>query len=121
VVIPKFIFDKVGFMDKIFHHDLGDVDYGLRTLKLNKKVLTSRVPIGSCDVNTICRVRLNNSTLKKRFKRLYSPLGSNPNINFYFKKKHIGVLKASFYYVFLIVLNIIPDKLNVFLFKQKYN
>ncbi|MDO3693629.1 glycosyltransferase family 2 protein [Wenyingzhuangia sp. chi5] len=120
VLIPRFVFEKIGFMDKVFHHDLGDVDYGLRAIKKGIQVMSTTKPIGSCGVNNICRVRLNNSTLLKRFKRLYSPLGSNPNINFYYRKQHKGILNAAVYYLFLIFLNIIPDKLNTVLFKQKY-
>ena len=120
VLIPKYIFKKVGFMDRVYHHDLGDVDYGLRTLSIEEKVVSTRKPIGSCDVNTICRERLNNTTLVKRFKRLYSPLGSNPNINFYFRKKYKGFFHAVLYMMFQLFINLLPDKLNVILFKEKY-
>jgi len=120
VLIPVFVFNKLGFIDGVYHHDLGDVDYGLRASKLDIKVVTTKKPIGSGDANSICRVRLNKSRLRKRFKKLSSPLGSNLRINFYFRKKHKGFLNAITFLVFLIFINIIPDNINTFLFKNKY-
>lgn len=120
VLIPKFVFKKIGNLDPIFHHDLGDVDYGLRAQKEGVMVYSTRKPIGSGETNSISRLRLNNSTLIKRFKRLNSPLGSNLRLNFYFRKKHFGFLHALSFVLFLVGLNIIPDRLNAFLFKNKY-
>ncbi|MDO6803819.1 glycosyltransferase family 2 protein [Wenyingzhuangia sp. 1_MG-2023] len=120
VLIPKAVFNNIGNLDPKYHHDLGDVDYGLRAKKQNVPVVTTRVPIASGDTNSICRVRLNNTTMIKRFKRLYSPLGSNPNINFYHRKRHFGYLNAVVYYCFLVGLNVLPDTLNTCLFKNKY-
>ena len=120
VLVPKWVFEKLGNLDFVYHHDLGDVDYGLRAAKKNIKVLSTRIPIGSGDTNSICRVRLNRSNLQKRFKRLYSPLGSNPNVVFYFRKKHFGYTNAILYYLFVHFINVIPDTLNTILFKKKY-
>lgn len=120
VLIPKFVYLKLGILDKLFHHDLGDVDYGLRANKIGLKVFSTRVPIAEGETNDISRQRLNNSNILNRFKWLFSPLGSNPKINFIFRKRHFGLLNALSYYVFLIVLNIIPDSINKFVFKDKY-
>lgn len=120
VLIPRQVFDKIGNLDPIFHHDLGDVDYGLRAQKEGVMVYSTRKPIGSGETNSISRLRLNNSTLIKRFERLNSPLGSNLRLNFYFRKKHFGFLHALSFVLFLVGLNIIPDWLNAFLFKNKY-
>lgn len=120
VLVPKFVFNKNGNLDSVFHHDLGDVDYGLRALMKNIKIYSTRVPIGSGKINEISRERLNNTSLIKRFKRLYSPLGANPNVIFSFRKRHYGILNAIIYYIFLIGLNIIPDSVNTLLFKKKY-
>jgi GT2 family glycosyltransferase len=120
VIVPKYVFEKIGNLDPFYHHDLGDVDYGLRAQKEKIGVFTTRKIIASCERNDICRVRLNHSTIKERFKRLYSPLGSNPSINFYFRKKHYGFIHALFYCLNLIFINTISDSLNQFLFGTKY-
>jgi len=120
VLVPKFVFDKIGILDPYFHHDLGDVEYGLRAINNNINVFTTRFSIGIGIKNDLCRVRKNNSNLIDRIKYLYSPLGSNPCINFYFKKKKFGFIPAIFYFFFLHIINIIPDSINNKLFGNKY-
>lgn len=120
VLVPRKVFEKLGNLDPVFHHDLGDVDYGLRAQKFGFKVLTTTKVVGSGEPNPQCRVRLNNSTISKRFQKLYSPLGSNPHINFRFRKRHYGLFNASVYYVFQHFLNFIPDVLNKVLFGNRY-
>ncbi len=120
VLVPKSVFDKIGILDPYFHHDLGDVEYGWRATMNNIKVLTSRVSIGFGIKNDICRVRKNNISINNRMKLLYSPLGSNPFVNFYFKKKKFGFIHALFYFFFLHFINLIPDSLNFKFFGNKY-
>lgn len=120
VLVPMSVFEVLGNLDSHFHHDLGDVDYGFRARKKHLQVLTSRLPVGYGEPNEYCRERLNNSNLVQRFKKLYSPLGANPSLIFYYRKKHFNIIHACFYYVFLHVLNIIPDVLNEKLFKDRY-
>jgi GT2 family glycosyltransferase len=120
VLIPASVFAILGNLDPVFHHDLGDVDYGLRAIENGVGVFTTRVAIGSCDENDVCRVRLWNSSLLKRFQRLYSPLGNNPVINFYFRRRHYGVINAAIYFIYIHLLNLMPNKFVYFLFKNKY-
>lgn len=109
VLIPQYVVKKIGIIDPVFHHDLGDVDYGLTARENGIKVFATRKPIAAGYSNDFCRVRKWNTTLYNRFKKLYSPLGANPKINFYFRKKHFGLLNASIYIVYLYILNFLPD------------
>jgi len=120
VLVPKFVFDKVGFLDGIFHHDLGDNDYGLRAIKNKIEVVTTRIAVGSGLKNDFCRVRKWKSTLVKRFYILYSPIGNNPRINFIFRKRHFGLFNASLYYVHIHFINLLPDIFIKFLFGKRY-
>jgi GT2 family glycosyltransferase len=120
VLIPKYVYNILGNLDPYFHHDLGDVDYGWRAIKNGIGVFTTRVAIASGEKNDFCRVRLNNASLSKRFKKLYSPLGSNPKINFYSKRKQFGFFNAAVYYLFLHFINIIPDNVNKKIFGNRY-
>jgi hypothetical protein len=120
VLIPKQVYDVVGNLNPYFHHDFGDVDYGWRAIKNGIGVFTTRIAVASGEKNDFCRVRLNNSSLSQRFKKLYSPLGSNPRINFYSKRKQFGFFNASVYYVFLHFINIIPDNVNKKIFGNRY-
>jgi GT2 family glycosyltransferase len=120
VLVPKSVFDILGNLDPVFHHDLGDVDYGLRAKKNNINVFTTRVSIGSGESNSFCRVRLWNSTIVKRFKKLYSPLGNHPTINFYFRRKHFGFFNALNYYIHIHLINLFSDCIIKFIFGTKY-
>lgn len=120
VLVPAAVYAKLGNLDPHFHHDLGDIDYGLRAQRHNIEVLTTRVAVGSCDRNNTCRVRLWDANLWSRFKKLYSPLGNHPAINFYFRRKHYGLSNALTYFVFIHLLNIVPDVLVRLVFGNKY-
>jgi len=66
-------------------------------LMTDDKVLSIGKPIGSYEVNSICKIVMNHNNLVNRFKRLFSPLGSN--FNLYFKKKHFCIISCiSIYY-----------------------
>lgn len=120
VLVPKEVVEKIGIIDPILHHDLGDVDYGLTAIKNGISVYATRKAIAGGYANHYCRVRKWNSTIGKRFKRLYSPLGSDPRINFYFRKKHFGVVNAALFYVYIHTINILPDLLINKLFGDSY-
>lgn len=109
VLIPACVVDKIGIIDPTFHHDLGDVDYGLNAIKNHIKVYSTRIPIAAGYSNNFCRIRKWNTTLLQRFKKLYSPLGSPPSINFYFHKKHFGITNAIEFIIFIYIINILPD------------
>lgn len=120
VLIPKSVFNVLGNLDPIYVHDLGDVDYGLRAIKNNIYVYSTTKFIGSGLENFINRERKLGVGVIKRFKILYSPLGSNPFINFYFRKKHFNYYNAFLYFFFQHFLNILPDRLVSFFFKKYY-
>lgn len=109
VLVPKSVVDKIGIMDPKLHHDLGDVDYGLTAIENGINIYTTRRPIAAGYSNDFCRVRKWGVSLRQRFKKLKSPLGSPPAINFYFRKKHYGLFNACAYWCYLYVLNILPD------------
>ena len=120
VVIPKYVFKKLGFFDPVYHHDVGDVDYGLLAQENSIKVLTTRNFIGSSEdvLKTSMRIRKNDSNIFVRFRKLYSPLGCPPSIIFHFRKKHYGIINAFIYYLYLHFINILPDKVFFVLFPQ---
>lgn len=120
VLISQKVVDQIGIIDPVYHHDLGDVDYGLRAIKNNIKVITTRKAIAKGYRNNICRVRKWGTNIKERFKRLYSPLGANPRIIFYHRNKHFGFINAFLFVNYLFILNILPDCIISFIWKDKY-
>lgn len=112
VLVTSKVVDKIGILDPIYHHDLGDVDYGLTAKENGIPVVTSRKYIGMTDGKLKSPHKRNRrwgTTIVDRFKKLYSPLGSNPNITFHFMKKHKGVLPAITYYCYVHAINLMPD------------
>lgn len=112
VLVPKYVFEKVGFLDPVYHHDLGDVAYGCETRRKGLQVCTSRKYIGSTDAalqSSKIRIRLNGVSVVKRFKKLYSPLGSNPFITFHFLSRYEGIVKAIIFFVYVHTINLLPD------------
>lgn len=120
VWVPGSAVELIGILDPYFHHDLGDVDYGLRAQERGIQVVTTRTAVGKGLANNYCRVRAMGMSMCERFKRLYSPLGSNPRLNFYFRRRHFGLMNASMYWVYLHVLNFLPDSLVIQWFGNRY-
>jgi GT2 family glycosyltransferase len=96
VLIPKNIFKKVGNLDNIFSHAIGDFDYGLRVIKCGFDCRISTKVVGYCEQNKSI-VEWCNPKVKflDRLKSLYSPLGnSHPFYFFIYEKRHLGILTA---------------------------
>lgn len=112
VLVPQSVVEKIGTFDEVYHHDLGDVDYGLSARESGFNVVTSRCYIGCTSAALKSkneRIRLYGVGVKKRFKKLYSPLGSNPFITFHFKKKHVGLISAIAFFIYVHIINVLPD------------
>ena len=95
VFVPETVYAEVGNLDGIFHHALGDIDYGLRASKKGIKSYIVNDTVGYCEAheaNPICFNAAYN--LVKRFKHLYSPLGNNPLTFCIFDNRHFGFFSA---------------------------
>ena len=122
VLIPQYVFNIVGFFDDKYHHDIGDVDYGLTAREHGILVVTTRCFIGSTDekfMQSDSRIRKNKANIITRFRKLYSPLGSPPFIHYHFIKKHGRTTKAIVYVFYLHFINILPDFIYNLLFTRK--
>lgn len=99
VLIPRYVFNLVGFNDPVFHHALGDYDYGRRARKMG--VLSYVVPgiLGTCDehgeVASWCNPKYSFSKRKRFFR---TPLGQNPEEFFIYDLRHNGIISAVFHY-----------------------
>lgn len=114
VLVPKYVFEKLGVFDPVYHHDLGDVAYGREASKQGLHVCTSRKYIGCTEAalqSKDARIRLNGVSVVKRFKKLYSPLGSNPFITFHFLSRYEGICKAVAFFVYVHAINLLPDSI----------
>lgn len=112
VLVPQVVIEKIGTFDDVYHHDLGDVDYGHTAREAGFKVVTSRCYIGctSAELKSKSeRIRLYGANVVSRFRKLYSPLGSNPFITFHFKRKHGSLFSAIAFFCYVHIINIFPD------------
>lgn len=109
VLVPKCVVNRIGINDPVLHHAGGDTDYGYTARKNGIRVVTTTREVAEGYRNDFDRLRKWNTNIIKRFKYLYSPMGTNPNIGFYFFKKHFGIFKAIAYYIYLHLINIPPD------------
>lgn len=100
VLFPSYVYRKVGMNNPVFHHALGDFDYGLRAGKLGVKSVVASGILGECDEHETLATWCNPQVpFAKRWKAFKTPLGQNPDEFFIFEKRHHGLLKACFHYV----------------------
>ena len=113
VLVPDYVVKKIGLLDSMFQHHMGDFDYGLRAIEADICIVSTRKYIGTCPTNPMAshRERKSGLTLCKRFRRLYSPLGDNPIINFKYTKRHFGLAKAIRLFLALHFNNLLSDHL----------
>ena len=114
VLVPKYVFERIGVFDPVYHHDLGDVAYGHEAHRQGLHVCTSRKYIGCTDAalkSRDVRIRLNGVSVVERFKKLYSPLGSNPFITFHFLRRYKGIIRAVLFFVYVHIINLLPDSI----------
>lgn len=122
VLVPKYVVKKIGLLDGMFQHHLGDFDYGLRAREAGINIVTTRKYLGICNPNKIIsnRSRKDGLSVVKRFKRLYSPLGDNPFIQFRYTLRHFGLKQAIYIFLALHYNNLLTDKRYLSKFTRKH-
>ena len=86
--------------DPVFHHYLGDFDYGLRAAKAGIPSYVAPKVIGKCDEHEVLSTWCNPEVpFKKRWKAFRTPLGQNPEEFFVFEKRRGGLGKAILHYL----------------------
>lgn len=100
VLIPSYVYDRIGYNDSYYHHSFGDIDYGL---KATKQGLTNYIApgfYGKCERNNpVPLFRRRQYPLIKRYKLLYSPLGFNPLEDFHLNRQYSPLWKAIFWFL----------------------
>jgi GT2 family glycosyltransferase len=92
VLIPKSVFEELGNLSNDYTHGMGDYDYGLRALKANFNLYTTKTYIAMCPPNEGIPGWCNpNVSLKKRWELLHSPRGLNVKEYIKFRKNFWGI------------------------------
>ena len=109
VYVPKNAVKKTGILDSIFHHGLGDYDYGYRARKAGIELLLTPRYIGVCERDSnYHRYRDSRYSMVERFRFLYSPLGPPPPSLFRFNLRHFSFLKAISVFIYINLVCLCP-------------
>jgi len=74
LIVPRKVMERVGMIDPVFVHALGDYDYGFRVARAGFLVLALPGTVGTCPRNPeIERTRVLSMTLGERWKRMLGP------------------------------------------------
>lgn len=100
LLISKLVFEKVGNLDPVFNHALGDFDYTLRSKKMGIQIFVAPNWSGYCEYHENLPKWIIEKKLFNRFKHLYHPLsGCSPIEYFVFDNRHNGILIALFHFI----------------------
>jgi GT2 family glycosyltransferase len=120
VLVPHFVFNRVGYLDPYFHHDQGDINYGLRAKKAGINSYISSIVVAECERHSMIPEWCNPTVpLRKRIKAFYSPLGGHPGKTFVNQRMHFGIFYATFHYftihlrLFFPSIWLITNKVNI--------
>lgn len=96
VLVPHEVYLKVGNLDWTYRHAIGDNEYSLRAKRKQILSYSTGQFVGTCsNKDGLPKWCLPETSLKERFKNLYSPLGSaEPIIFFKYNFKYFGILVA---------------------------
>lgn len=95
VLIPRYVFERIGTNDVAFHHALGDHDYGLRAKREKIELYVAPETLGYCETHEkIPKWCDKDIKFTDRIVELYKPLGNNPFEFFVFDNRHNGFINA---------------------------
>ncbi len=108
VFVPREIFKKLGFLSKMFTHNYGDIDYGLRAIKKKIKIFIASEVIGTCNQNEIEIWRKPNTRFFSRLKSLYNSKNFIASEVIYFQLVHFGLFALLKHLIGLFIIILSP-------------
>jgi GT2 family glycosyltransferase len=102
VLVPHSVVEKIGIIDSIFSHAMGDTDYSLRATKAGVKILAAPGFVGTCPFNTA-----TPKNLREVMGRKFVP----PKDWWIFTRRHSGTFSWPIAFVSPYVGSIIPRSL----------
>jgi GT2 family glycosyltransferase len=93
ILIPREVAQRVGNLDPIFEHAMGDTDYGLRALRAGFRSFVAAGIIGYCSDNSMAGTYRDDSlSLRRRWQLLLSRKGLPMRSWLHFTRRHGGLL-----------------------------
>ena len=108
VFVPKEVYNEIGFLNKMFTHNYGDVDYGLRAIKKNFKVFIASEIVGTCNKNELELWRKPNTRFFSRLKSLYNSKNFIASEVIYFQLVHFGLFALLKHLIGLFIIILSP-------------
>ncbi len=92
VLVPREVFARIGLLNGVFRHGMGDNDYGFRARKAGVPIWVMPGFAGRCDNDNFVPGSFNDRTLplKQRWKKIMSPKGLPPASWWVFCRSHAG-------------------------------
>lgn len=110
VLVPSYVFRKIGMNDPYYKHSMGDLDYSLTANENGIEVWIAKGIFGVC--NREDKIQGWSDTKKNvfdRMKYLYSIRGNNPVMEFHFNNKHYGLVNAVYRFVISHIHTLFPQ------------
>ena len=110
VLIPRYVFDRVGNLYFYFTHSKGDFDYGLRARKEGIHIIQVGEVLGECDSHpTIDKWCNPDVPFMDRWKAMWKPNGMPPHETYHLEKKHKGLGTALLHYITIYIRCFVPE------------
>lgn len=98
LVIPTRVINRIGFLDPIYTHSMGDFDLGFRASRKGIKIEVLSEAIGFCSRNSDSGTyKDTNLGLRRRFKLIMHPKGKPVVEHFVFCARHGGIFWPVFF------------------------
>lgn len=109
VLVPAYVYHKLGNLDRYFTHSKGDFDYGMRAGKRGIGMFQCAKVLGECDLHErIDKWCDPEVPLKTRWAMLNRPNGMPPKETFHLDRRHSGMAVALFHYCTTIIRCLVP-------------
>ena len=110
VLVPRYVYNKLGNLDYYFTHSKGDFDYGLRALKAGIEMYQVGECLGECDIHETLDKWCNPEVpFVQRWKMLNRPNGMPPKETFHLERRHRGLFIAIFHYITIHIRCMFPN------------
>lgn len=111
VLVPSYVYEKIGTMDPFYSHSFGDYDYGVRADKAGIISVVAPGVLAECDRNQgIPEWRDASLSLGQRFAALKSPKGRPLKEQFVFDMRMYNVFVATGHCVSLLLKVLFPKR-----------
>lgn len=111
VLVPDYVYRRLGTLDRVYSHGFGDFDYGVRAAKKDLTVVVAPGVLAECDRNEgLPRWRDPEFSLKARYAAIMSPKGRPFKEQFVYDFRAYGLFHAVFHFLSLNLKVLFPVK-----------